>query len=337
MSQPLPITRQLMTAISVAGLSKQALMKWLDELVDEDRNLLFDAVDSWRTRATEIAAADRSWSEIVKNFAESTFAKSEEFKSLFADQNLTADDWADRQQNLFRLSLLRPEAFDDWALGKRKPDTSSRNKRFWRRLKAELKGRNSFLADSRTPTHLSWWAFGIGTSRARLVLSVSRKFARVELDVRGDSRLGEKARVKDARKVFEYLSKHKDRIGEAYGGDLQVFADELKWDDSREKSLRIRAELPGVSIDNEESDWSAMWKWLVDRTIRMDRAFAGEFDKMPKVEMPHYIMPKVEMPAAGEDKQADLEEVPNMALVPATEKNPGSKTVAVRTRKVPLE
>jgi len=75
------------------------------------------------------------------------------------------------------------------------------------------------------------------------------------------------------KEIFDYFYAMKDKIEEDFGGQLEW----ERMDDN--VTSRIKKQLDGVSYF-EESDWNKMNEFLIDVSVRMEKAFKESIKKL---------------------------------------------------------
>lgn len=135
---------------------------------------------------------------------------------------------------------------------------------FWKQLLPQIKDTRLFANVNPTKDH--WLTAGAGISGLGFTLVATKSCARIELSVTTASK-------ETNKRYFHELHKHKEEIETLFGS-------ELVWEELPEgKMSRIKAELPGVSLYNQ-NDWQAMNEFLVDSTPRFEAAFRPYIDKL---------------------------------------------------------
>lgn len=117
-----------------------------------------------------------------------------------------------------------------------------------------------------SPSKDNWIGIGIGMSGVNINLVVSKNYCRSEIYINR----GSKEENKD---LFDFLHNMRENIEHSFGG-------ELEWERMDDKvSSRIKSELKGVSYF-EESDWTKMIDYLIDTSVRMEKAFRSPVKKL---------------------------------------------------------
>jgi len=130
--------------------------------------------------------------------------------------------------------------------------------KFWEQF-LNISNHKNNLFSNNSPSKESWLGKGIGMSGLGLYPSISSNYCRCSVEIN----TGKKEVNKE---IFDYLFKLKDKIE-------NVAEKELIWermDDN--KTSRIKLELSGVSYF-EEKDWEKMIDFLIDASVRMEKAF----------------------------------------------------------------
>jgi hypothetical protein len=137
--------------------------------------------------------------------------------------------------------------------------------KFWERFITESNKHNNLFSNN-SPSKESWIGKGIGMSGVGLLPSISSNYCRCEITInKGDKEIN--------KKVFDLLYKQKVKIEDVFGG-------ELIWERMNENvTCRIKSELEGVSYF-EESDWDKMINFLIDVSVRMEKAFKDPIRKI---------------------------------------------------------
>lgn len=138
---------------------------------------------------------------------------------------------------------------------------------FWEGfLKASNKSNNLFSNIS--PSKDNWIGIGIGMSGVNLNLVASKNYCRSEIYInRG---------VQETNKdLFDFIYQMKDTIENTFGG-------ELEWERMDDKvTCRIKSELTRVSYFEKE-DWNKMFEFMIDSSVRMEKAFKEPIKKLNK-------------------------------------------------------
>ena len=138
---------------------------------------------------------------------------------------------------------------------------------FWENFLDES-NRSNKLFSNISPSKDSWIAIGIGMSGVNMTLTISKNYCRAEIYInRGAQEIN--------KDLFDFIYKMKDSIEEQFGGGLT-------WE--RRDNLvtcRIKSELKGVSYFEKE-DWKKMFDFLIDSSVRMEKAFKEPVKKLNK-------------------------------------------------------
>ena len=119
-----------------------------------------------------------------------------------------------------------------------------------------------------SPSKDNWIGIGIGMSGVNLNLVASKNYCRSEIYINR----GNQETNKD---LFDFVYKMKESIESQFGG-------ELEWERMSDKvTCRIKSELTGVSYFDKE-DWNKMYEFLIDSSIRMEKAFREPIKKLNK-------------------------------------------------------
>jgi len=137
--------------------------------------------------------------------------------------------------------------------------------KFWEQfLNASNKVNNLFINNS--PSKDTWIAKGIGMSGIGLNLVVTSSYCRAEVYIN-------KGSSEDNKELFDYIYRMKDKIESDFGG-------ELEWERMDDKiTSRIKVQLDGVNYF-EENDWKKITDFLVDVSVRMEKAFKEPIKKL---------------------------------------------------------
>ncbi len=116
-----------------------------------------------------------------------------------------------------------------------------------------------------SPSKDNWIGIGIGMTGVNLNLVISKNYCRSEIYINRGSQ-------NENKDLFDFIYKMKDSIESDFGGDLE-------WERMDNKvSCRIKSELTGVNYF-EKSDWSKMIEFLIDVSVRMEKAFKNPVKK----------------------------------------------------------
>jgi len=137
--------------------------------------------------------------------------------------------------------------------------------KFWEEF-LNLSNKKNNLFSNNSPSKESWIGKGIGMSGVNLNLGISGNYCRCEIYInKGTKELN--------KEIFDDLFKSKDKIEKITG-------EELIWERmDNNKTSRIKLELPGVSYFNE-NDWDKMMEYLIDASVRMEKAFREPIMKL---------------------------------------------------------
>ncbi len=103
-------------------------------------------------------------------------------------------------------------------------------------------------------------------SGVNINLVISSNYCRSEIIInKGDKEIN--------KQIFDFLYNLKDKIENTFGGNLI-------WERIDENvTSRIKSELSGVSYF-EENDWGKMNKYMIDTSVRMEKAFKEHIKKL---------------------------------------------------------
>lgn len=130
--------------------------------------------------------------------------------------------------------------------------------KFWEQFINASNQKNNLFSNN-SPSKESWIGKGIGMSGVNINLVISSNYCRSEIIInKGDKDLN--------KQVFDFLEKNKEKIETDFGK-------ELTWERMDENvTSRIKSEMGGVNYF-EESDWQKMNEYLIDTSVRMEKAF----------------------------------------------------------------
>ena len=135
---------------------------------------------------------------------------------------------------------------------------------FWEEYIKESNKANNLFSNI-SSSNDNWIGIGIGMTGVNLNLVVSKNHCRSEIYINRGSQT-------ENKDLFDFIYKMKDSIESEFGG-------ELEWERMDEKvSCRIKSELTGVSYF-EQSDWNKMIEFLIDTTVKMEKAFKNPIRK----------------------------------------------------------
>lgn len=122
------------------------------------------------------------------------------------------------------------------------------------------------LFSNNSPSKESWIGKGIGMSGVSINLVVSNNYCRSEIIFNRGSQ-------EENKELYDFIYQMRDKIESEFGR-------QLTWERMDEKvTCRIKAQLDGVSYF-EESDWIKMNEFLIDVSVRMERAFKEPIRKL---------------------------------------------------------
>jgi len=130
--------------------------------------------------------------------------------------------------------------------------------KFWEQF-LNSSNQKTNLFSNNSPSKESWIGKGIGMSGGNMNLVISGNYCRSEIYINKG--------VKELNKeIFDYLLSQKEKIE-------SITERELVWERMDDNvTSRIKLELSGVSYFEEE-DWVKMIDFLIDSSIRMEKAF----------------------------------------------------------------
>lgn len=139
--------------------------------------------------------------------------------------------------------------------------------KFWEQFLNASNQKNNLFSNN-SPSKESWIGKGMGMSGGNMNLGISGNYCRCEIYInKGTKELN--------KEIFDYLFDRKDKIEEIAGK-------ELVWERmDNNKTSRIKLELSGVSYF-EEDDWEKMIDYLIDASVRMEKAFREPINKLNK-------------------------------------------------------
>ncbi len=137
--------------------------------------------------------------------------------------------------------------------------------KFWEQFINTSNKQNNLFSNN-SPTKESWIGKGIGMSGVGLIPSISSNYCRCEITInKGNKEIN--------KEIFDELYGQKGKIEDAFVG-------KLTWERMSEKvTSRIKSELSDVSYF-EENDWEKMNKFLIDTSVRMEKAFKEPIRKL---------------------------------------------------------
>ncbi len=137
--------------------------------------------------------------------------------------------------------------------------------KFWEQFLTTSNQENTVFSNN-SPSKEGWLGKGIGMSGLGLYPSISGNHSRCSIEIN----TGNKETNKE---IFDYLFNQKEKIE-------NLAEKELIWermDDN--KTSRIKLELSGVSYF-QEKDWVKMNNFLIDASVRMEKAFREPIKKL---------------------------------------------------------
>ena len=137
--------------------------------------------------------------------------------------------------------------------------------KFWEQF-LNASNRKNNLFSNNSPSKESWLGKGIGMSGLGLYPSISGNYCRCSIEMN----TGNKETNKE---IFDYLFNQKEKIE-------NIAEKKLTWERMDDiKTSRIKLELSGVSYF-EENDWEKMNEFLIDASVRFDKAFREPIKKL---------------------------------------------------------
>jgi hypothetical protein len=138
---------------------------------------------------------------------------------------------------------------------------------FWESF-LQLSNKSNSLFLNISPSKDNWIGIGIGMSGVNLNLVVSKNYCRSEIYInRGDQGVN--------KEFFDFFFQMKGSIENTFGGKLE-------WERMNDRiTCRIKSELTGVSYFEKE-DWSKMFEFMIDSSVRMEKAFKEPIKKLNK-------------------------------------------------------
>ena len=141
-------------------------------------------------------------------------------------------------------------------------------RRFWAQLIETSLGRTDLFKNRSTTTD-HWLSAGIGRSGFGLNLSLTEDRTRVECYMRFG-----KDNEEATKAAFRVLLSQRDAIE-------KVFGDSLTWEDLPNRSgCRICKDCFDGGWKSPESDWAVLHDWLIDTSIKLDKALKGPIQSL---------------------------------------------------------
>ena len=135
---------------------------------------------------------------------------------------------------------------------------------FWEEYIKESNKANSLFSNISSSKD-NWIGIGIGMTGVNLNLVRFENYYRSEIYINRGSQT-------ENKDLSDFICKMKDSIETEFGG-------ELEWERMDEKvSCRIKSELTGVSYF-EQSGWNKMIDFLINTTVKMEKAFKNPIRK----------------------------------------------------------
>jgi hypothetical protein len=137
--------------------------------------------------------------------------------------------------------------------------------KFWEQfINASNQVNQLFLNNS--PSKESWIGKGMGMSGVNINLVMSNNYCRSEIIFNRGSK-------EENKELYDFIYQMRDKIENDFG-------EKLIWERMDEKvTCRIKAQLDEVSYF-EENDWKKMNKFLIDVSVKMERAFKDPIRKL---------------------------------------------------------
>lgn len=136
---------------------------------------------------------------------------------------------------------------------------------FWKAYLFESNKQNSLFSNI-SPSKDNWIGIGIGMSGLNINLVVTKTHCRAEIYINRGNQA-------DNKEAFDYFNERKADIEAAFGNDFV-------WERMDKKvSSRIKYQLDGVNVFEKE-DWSKMIDFLVDTSVRMEKAVKEHVKKL---------------------------------------------------------
>lgn len=137
--------------------------------------------------------------------------------------------------------------------------------KFWEQFLNASNLKNNLFSNN-SPSKESWIGKGIGMSGGNMNLGISGNYCRCEIYInKGSKELN--------KEIFDYLFGQREKIE-------SIAEKKLIWERMEDnKTSRIKLELSGVSYF-EEKDWEKMIDFLIDASVRMEKAFRESIKKL---------------------------------------------------------
>lgn len=137
--------------------------------------------------------------------------------------------------------------------------------KFWDQF-ISLSNQSNQLFTNNSPSKESWIGKGLGIGGVSINLVISNSYCRSEV-------FFNRGRQEDNKEIFDFIYKMKDKIESEFDG-------KLNWERMDDKvTCRIKSQLDGVSYF-EASDWNTMNEFLINTSVRMERAFKDPIKKL---------------------------------------------------------
>ena len=136
---------------------------------------------------------------------------------------------------------------------------------FWKAYLQESNKQNNLFSNI-SPSKDHWIGIGIGMSGLNINLVVTKAHCRAEIYIN-------RGKQADNKEAFDYFHERKPDIESAFGAALV-------WERMDEKvSCRFRYQLEEVNVF-EKDDWPQMIEFLIDASVRMEKAVRGHVKKL---------------------------------------------------------
>ncbi|HLW29288.1 MAG TPA: DUF4268 domain-containing protein [Brumimicrobium sp.] len=130
--------------------------------------------------------------------------------------------------------------------------------KFWENFINYSNSKNNLFVNN-SPTKEGWIGKGIGISGISMNCAVSGSYCKTEITFNRGSK-------EENKELYDFIYERKNQIETEFGG-------ELTWERMDDNvTCRVKHQHDGVSYF-EEDDWDIMSKFLVDSSVRMEKAF----------------------------------------------------------------
>jgi hypothetical protein len=221
----------------------------IEKLYEKNAQLLLEAKDIFK---------------ITRNASD--FRASQELQSgYFIESNIDSNSKFSTLKKLLPLFELEDELVVKYASSEK--DTSNRHiirKKYWSQLLPLIE--NTILYSNVSPSKSSWLGAGAGIAGLGYYLTVTMKYARIELGLITSSK-------ETNKKYFRKLLKQKDVIERSFG-------EQLEWEELPENKMsRVKYELKGVNL-YEENNWDKMNEFLIENLPKFEKALQPAIKKL---------------------------------------------------------